>query len=247
MSTYYGLQTGAAFMSGMAEAYNRNLLLQSDIAKYEGQMNMAKQNLQLRRDELNVEKNWREKWIGASNTRSRTVKVKDEQGNDQVYSIDPSTGQPTLIIGEPTNTPLSEILGDMEEESDDPTTSITTFGDDVLSDKQIQEAYGKRVSQLTQIGMPPSQAITSASGELEDFKKKDTGWRRVLPRDFDAKKITIGTPSDEITDYIKDLDPELKKTALDLWPKLDDVKKNKARKAIANGYSVKDVLTALQE
>jgi len=59
-NTYYGLQTGAAFMSAISESYNKNLMMQANLAQYEGQMARQERQYQddkkYREETLNLKK-----------------------------------------------------------------------------------------------------------------------------------------------------------------------------------------------
>lgn len=72
-SGYYGLQTASAFMSGMAESYNRHLAMQADLMKYEGAMKRQRVQDDFARERFEWQKDYQQQMIGVREVKAEAA------------------------------------------------------------------------------------------------------------------------------------------------------------------------------
>lgn len=233
--TYYGLQTGAAFMSGMAESYNRSLRMEADIKRYETQMAYYARGTayqgrreKLARERFEFEKEYKSALIGMKAAPSPKLQLKQIGIDKEPYTFDPTTGKLTQIGGLTGEVSLGDIYASYPQQTD-VKGWIGGIGDDTLSQEQMQTGFNQRIADLESQGVNRPEAEASAKRELDNLLAKDKGVYRTYPREGFAPTIRgIGKPvPPEVSRYISELGEEAQAEISALWPTLDDETQDK--------------------
>lgn len=253
--TYYGLQTGAAFMSGMAESYNRNLLLQADIKRYESQMAYQRRQEAFAREQFEFEKEYKTKYLQTFPRSGTKLQLKQIGEAKAPYTFDPTTGKLAQISGIGKHV-IPKTIRDLSIELNrwqtiqNKTREVGVLGQ--FGEIHDQETYDLAQGKINELGRKIEELKARPQSQegflktIQDIEDENIPGRQIITYNRGTRQKYINgiaqVSQDDISEYITGLTSEDQKTAIDIWATADEEDKKHIIDALNRGVSMQDII-----